>query len=162
MQRLISFPNGQALALAAAQDWLDWLASSSGPRLVAFSGGRIAGDFFDAVTSLTGKSVAPLRDVHFFWADERCVPPSDPESNLLLANERLFRPLGIATEKIHRLKGELPPAAAVAEANAEVRRIAPPNADGIPILDMVFLGMGEDGHVASLMPNISLTALQSR
>ncbi len=162
MPGLLSFADGQALARAAAGDWLGLLEKSSGPRLAALSGGRIARDFFAAVTALAGNSPAPLRDVHFFWADERCVPPDDPESNFLLANKTLLRPLGIAADKIHRLKGELPPAAAVAEANAEMRRLAPPSAQGIPILDFVFLGIGEDGHTASLMPNAPAGVRESR
>jgi 6-phosphogluconolactonase len=160
--RLVSFPDGRALALAAARDWLDWLRNSSGPRLAAVSGGRIAADFFDAVLLLAKDSGAPLREVHFFWADERCVPPEDAQSNFLLANQRLLRPLGISADKIHRLKGELPPADAVAQANADLRGLAPKDADGSPILDIVFLGMGEDGHTASLMPNAPRAVRESR
>jgi 6-phosphogluconolactonase len=153
MPRLVCFPNAQALAFAAAADWLGCLQNSSASSLVALSGGRIARDFFAAVTARAGKSGAPLRNVHFFWADERCVPPDHPESNFLLASQNLLLPLGIAADKIHRLKGEWPPAAAVAQANAELLALAPKNAEDIPILDIVFLGLGEDGHTASLMPN---------
>ena len=162
MPRLVSFPNGLALALAAAADWLSLLEKSSGPFLTALSGGRIARDFFTAVTKVAGKSGAPLRDVHFFWADERCVPPGDPASNFRVANENLLRPLGISPERIHRLKRELQPADALAEAAAELRRLAPNGALGMPILDIVFLGLGEDGHTASLMPNAPASVLQSR
>jgi 6-phosphogluconolactonase len=153
MPRVIYCPSARALAETAAQDWFDWLGKSGGPCLAAVSGGHIAADFFDAITARAKASEGALQDVHFFWADERCVPPDDPESNFLLANQHLLEPLRIAAARIHRLKGELPPAAAVTEASADLRRLAPKSATGEPVLDIVFLGMGENGHIASLMPN---------
>ena len=93
-----------------------------------------------------------LASVHFFWADERCVPPTDPESNFALANEHLFQPLKIAPDKIHRIPGELSPPQAVVLAVAELTHFVPCNLKGQPVLDILFLGMGEDGHVASLFP----------
>jgi len=156
------FPDDQALSAAAARDWLALLQKSSGPYSVALSGGRIAKTFFTAVADLAKASGASLANVHFFWGDERCVPPTDPESNFLLAQENLFRPLGISLEKIHRLKGESPPAVAVAEAGQDIRRVAPVGSAGVPVLDLIFLGMGEDGHIASLMPNAPPDVLASR
>ncbi len=158
---LKSFPSDGELARAAAKDWLALLRQSSAAHLVAVSGGRIAKTFFCAVTELAATSRTLLGNVDFFWADERCVPPDHPDSNYLLAKENLFDGLSIAPDKIHRLKGELPPAEAVAEANAAIQRIAPKNSAGVPVLDLVFLGLGEDGHVASLMPNAPAAAANS-
>jgi 6-phosphogluconolactonase len=159
---LKSFSNADELARAAAKDWLNLLGKSSTAHLAAVSGGRIAKTFFCAVTELSGASRPLLRNVDFFWADERCVPPVHPDSNFLLAKENLFDPLNIAPDKIHRLKGELPPVEAVAEANATIQRIAPKNYAGMSVLDLIFLGLGEDGHMASLMPNAPAATINSQ
>jgi 6-phosphogluconolactonase len=159
---LKSFPDDQALSAAAAREWLALLQESSGSYAVALSGGRIAKTFFAAIAELAKSSGASLAHVHFFWADERCVPPTDPDSNFLLAQENLFRPLGIAEDKIHRLKGESPPTLAVEEACRDIRRVVPTDGPGVPVLDMIFLGLGEDSHIASLMPNATPDVLASR
>ena len=158
---LKSFPNDMELARTAAQDWHDLLAKSSAPHLIALSGGRIAQAFCAAVAELAGTSRVSFKNVHFFWADERCVPPDHPDSNFRIAEEHLLQPLAIALGKIHRIKGELPPEDAVAEANATLRHIAPQNSAGVPVLDLIFLGLGEDGHTASLMPNAMPEVFQS-
>jgi 6-phosphogluconolactonase len=150
---LKSFADDTALARAAAEDWLKMLSKSSLPYLVAVSGGRIAQTFFSAVSELAGPSWVSFKNVHFFWADERCVPPDHPDSNFRVAEEFLLQPMAIALEKIHRLKGELPPEEAVTEANAALQHLAPQNSAGVPMLDLIFLGLGENGHTASLMPN---------
>jgi 6-phosphogluconolactonase len=159
---LKTFLDASELAGTAARDWLALLSKSSAQHLAAVSGGRIAKTFFCAVTELAGTSRVPPKSVDFFWADERCVPPGDPDSNYLLAKENLFDPLKIGPDQIHRLKGELPPDAAAAEANATIQRIAPKNSAGVPILDLIFLGLGEDGHIASLMPNAPPTVVNSQ
>ena len=152
---LTSFTNDRALAQAAASLWLKELANqkdSGEPHCVALSGGRIAKTFFSAVAAQTRTGAGPLSRVIFFWADERCVPPDDVESNFRVAREILFEPLKIEKERIHRIRGEESAEFAVAEAEAELCRVTPLNLDGQPVLDLIFLGMGEDGHVASLFP----------
>jgi 6-phosphogluconolactonase len=153
---LISFANADELASRVASAWLDEIAAAkraAKPHCVALSGGRIALKFFTAVTEQSKARTISPGLVHFFWADERCVPPDDAESNYRAAHELLFAPLKISERQIHRIHGELPPDAAVAQAVSEISHIAPKNSDGQPVLDLIFLGMGEDGHVASLFPN---------
>jgi 6-phosphogluconolactonase len=154
---LLSFASADELARAAASAWLDEIevANRAGKtHCVALSGGRIAQKFFAATVALARTRAVSFSNVHFFWADERCVPPTDPDSNFKLANDRLFSKLGnISENHIHRLRGEDLPSVAVKNAEAELCRIAPQNQNHQPVLDLVLLGMGEDGHVASLFPN---------
>ena len=162
---LISFATADKLARAVASAWLDEIEAANRAvkmHCVALSGGHIARNFFAAVAEQAkarkigdGGTPSLPTNVHFFWADERCVPPDDPESNFYLAKELLFEPLKIGDAQIHRIRGENSPEAAVKAASAEISKIVPLNEAGLPIFDLIFLGMGEDGHVASLFPGKS-------
>jgi 6-phosphogluconolactonase len=161
---LISFASAEELARAAAGDWLDEIeaANHAGKQhCVALSGGRIAHQFYAAVAGQAKLRNVPFDCVHFFWADERCVSPTDSESNFKLANDRLFAPLNISATQIHRLRGEIAPAEAVKSAEAELLCVVPSNEKKFPALDLVFLGMGEDGHVASLFPGAMVKNLDT-
>jgi 6-phosphogluconolactonase len=154
---LVPFQNAPQLAREAARQWLDELQSiqcgqTGSGYSVALAGGRIAGDFFSAVTELAKGRNLFLDSVHFFWGDERCVPPDDPQSNYRLAREHMLEPLRIAQTQIHRIRGEEEPQKAARLASEELCAVLTKDSAGIPILDMVFLGMGEEGHTASLFP----------
>ncbi len=155
---LLSFSSPDELAQAAAKAWVDEVEAANGKgerHSVALSGGRITQKFFaETVKQAKARGIA-FSNVHFFWADERCLPPTDPESNFKLANDLLFLPLNISEKQIHRLRGEDAPEEAVKKAEAEIRSTISTVKNNLPVLDLIFLGMGEDGHVASLFPVLS-------
>ena len=151
----LKFSTPDDLACAVASSWLDEIAAANltgKPHFVALSGGRITLKFFAAVIEQSKARNISLSNVHFFWADERCVPPDDKESSFAAAAEHFFRPLSIAPDKIHRILGELPPERAAQLAVQDIQKTVSRNAAGQPMFDIVFLGMGDDGHVASLFP----------
>ena len=100
---------------------------------------RLAADHRDSV---------PWERVHVFWGDERCIPLERPDNHFTLANELLLSHVPLPPENIHRARGEAEPAEAAAEYESELRDFF----DAQPRFDLVILGMGEDGHVASLFP----------
>lgn len=148
---LKQFSSSQLLAEAAARHFVDSIPDRA-PFHVALSGGRIAKPFYEAIVNIVSAEQRYVDHIHFFFADERCVPPTDPESNFMTARQLLFDPLHIRSEQIHRIHGETDDTYAAKEAEAELCRIAPIDSTGQPILDLVILGMGEDGHTASLFP----------
>lgn len=150
---LLKFATDDEVAQSVVRAWLQLLASINEPRFsVALSGGRIAHKFFSFLAKAPDAR-AKLAHVHFFWGDERCVPPNDPESNFGMANELLFTPLRADPAHIHRIKGEIAPEQAALEAAADLRGSSASEQNGMPVVDLIFLGMGEDGHTASLFPS---------
>jgi 6-phosphogluconolactonase len=88
--------------------------------------------------------------VYIFWSDERCVPPGLPDSNYLMACLALLDPARVPARNIHRIPGELEPLRAAARYEAQLRQFFA--GDGLPRFDLILLGLGEDGHTASLFP----------
>jgi 6-phosphogluconolactonase len=95
----------------------------------------------------------PWRRVEVFFGDERCVPPDAEASNYRMARETLLDRIPLRPEQVHRIRGELPPEEAAARAEEDLRASVP--GDPWPRLDLVVLGMGPDGHTASLFPGAS-------
>lgn len=159
------FPGVAELTAAVAARWLSELAA---PRLpgkpftVALSGGRIATPLYRAVVAASAARRTDWTDVAFFLADERWVPLNDPESNFRLAREELFTPLNLASAQLHPLHVHEDLEFATAQAQAEVLRATSRAPTGEPIFDLILLGMGEDGHVASLFPDAPPAVVGSR
>ena len=118
--------------------------------LVALNGGSTPTRLFQLLATDYGKSVDWSR-VHVFWGDERCVLPGDAGSSYGQARDILLSHVLIPDANIHRIKGELEPAEASKDYSLTLREFASPGLKW-PRFDLVYLGMGEDGHTASLFP----------
>jgi len=117
---------------------------------VALSGGSTPELLFSVLGDKYSKSI-PWEYVHFFWGDERCVPPDDPESNYGMAFRKLFEKIEIPTSNIHRIAGEMDPKKEASRYSDEISTFTRTR-DGLPEFDLILLGLGDDGHTASIFP----------
>jgi len=130
-----------------------------GRFLVAFNGGSTPARLFQMLAD-DYKDRVDWSHVHVFWGDERCVPPDDPGSSYGQARDLLLRHVPIPDTNIHRIKGEMSPAEASKDYSILLKDFvlkddtSPPF--DFPHFDLVYLGMGEDGHTASLFPGSAL------
>lgn len=122
---------------------------------LALSGGSTPGILFSLLGDQYSDSVS-WEYVHFFWGDERCVSPDDQESNFGMFRRNFLDKVKIPASNIHRIKGEeIPEEEACAYSNDILKNTV--KRDGLPVFDFIILGLGEDGHTASIFPeNISL------
>ena len=92
--------------------------------------------------------------IHFFWGDERAVPPDDEESNFRLAHDALLSQVPVPPENVHRIRAEeTDPALAASDYERELRNFFQLNSQQLPRFDLILLGLGPDGHTASLFPS---------
>jgi len=149
------FSSPEALAERVAADWIASISSARQAvrrQVVALSGGRIAKTFLAATARLAREKKVSLDHLEFFWGDERCVPADHADSNFKLAKENLFGPLGLQPAQLHPLCCDDDGQSTASRLSVELQQTADRNAAGVPVIDLVFLGMGEDAHVASLFP----------
>jgi 6-phosphogluconolactonase len=148
------FPSAESLAYAAARLFVDLAATSipaHGEFTVALSGGSTPKAMFTLLADQFAGEVEWAR-VHFFWGDERNVPPNHAESNFRMAREALLDHISVPEENIHRIESELNPHRAAVAYQEEITTYFNPVTGDWPQFDLIFLGMGEDGHTASLFP----------
>lgn len=127
--------------------------AASGRFTVALSGGSTPRKLYALLASDEYKNRIEWQKVHFFFGDERNVSPNDEESNFRMANEAMFSKLDVSAENIHRFQTELTDAKAIAaRMENEVKTFFDLKENEFPRLDLFFLGMGDDGHTASLFP----------
>ena len=136
--------------------------SKRGRFTIALSGGSTPKSLFNLLAS-NARTTLPWDRMFFFWGDERHVPPTDPESNYRMAEEAMLGKIPVAAGNVFRIAAENPDAAAAAEAYEQTLRkffgLAPGQ---IPIFDLILLGMGPDGHTASLFPGTAAVHERSR
>lgn len=121
------------------------------PFHIALSGGSTPKLLFEYLAEHYRESI-PWGDVHLWWGDERCVEPDHPDSNYLMTKESLLRGVILPPGNVHRIKGENDPSEEAARYADEMNRTIP-SRDGIPVFDLIYLGLGTDGHTASIFPD---------
>ena len=119
-----------------------------GAFFVALCGGSTPKALYTELSHHPYASALDWTKVHLFWSDERCVPPHHPDSNYKMAMDAGFAHLPLIAEHIHRMKGEENPIEAAEEYEQEIRSLL-----GSSPFDLITLGIGEDGHTASLFPH---------
>lgn len=124
-----------------------------GQFIVALSGGSLIKRLATELVKDPTRSEINWSAWHVFWADERCVPLDHEDSNYGLAKELLFDQVDIPPEQIYTINPNLRPAAAARAYAKTVRAVLPPDEHRLPRFDLVLLGIGEDGHTASLFPD---------
>lgn len=144
----------EAVAREAAGRFVDLARQSRAQPhwSVALSGGQTPTALYALLAEEPYRGQVPWQDVHLFWGDERCVPPDDPGSNFRLAFQELISRVPIPAGNVHRVQGELEPKAAAQAYESALREFF---RGAQPCLDLVLLGLGEDGHIASLFPGSS-------
>jgi len=160
-------PTPAATARAAAQLFSDTAvraATARGIARIAISGGTTPKSMF----ALLADPAEPFLDqvpwdrIELFWVDERCVPPDNIESNYRMTNEALLSKVPLPAKRVYRMEGELVPEVAAARYESVIRNAFKLEGAETPTFDLVLLGMGDDGHTASLFPHTEALNEMSR
>jgi 6-phosphogluconolactonase len=155
------FPDLEALSRAAATSFVDTSRksiTSKGTFTVALSGGSTPRSLYLLLSSDHYTRAIDWQHVHVFWADERCVPPDREQSNFKLAFDAFLSKVPIPRGNVHRIKGEESPEQGAKEYNAALSEFFGQSV--LPAFDLILLGLGEDGHTASLFPGSPALAEQ--
>lgn len=153
------FDSVEALQVEAANRIAALLAPTADGQTVsiALSGGSTPKRMHQILAGLPGINWA---NIQVFWGDERTVPPGHVESNYRMALETLLEPAGVPAENVHRMEGERDPVEAARRYEQALELL--PSSNGLPVVDIVLLGMGTDGHTASLFPGTGALAETER
>lgn len=150
--------SAEAVTRRTAQYFVDGIRAAAGARgkaRIAISGGNTPKHTFELLADASAqyRERVPWDKLELYWVDERCVPPDHPDSNYRMTREALLDKVPLSKTQIFRIQGELDPDEAAAKYEFEIRRSFRLEGAELPIFDMVALGMGPDGHTASLFPH---------
>ncbi len=147
-----AYPNKEKLVAATTEriaDCMEQAIQKNGLCNMALSGGKTPAGIFSLLASSPYRDRLDWSRLHLFWGDERMVHPEHQDSNFKLVQEALLDHIKIPDENIHRMRGEIEPE----EAAAEYIELLHDHFEGdLPCFDLMLLGLGEDGHTASLFP----------
>ena len=141
------------LAEDGSGHWVELAQKAIGSRgrfCVAVAGGNTPRDMYARLAGSRQTKQVDWGKVYVFWGDERCVPPDHPDSNYRMARDAWLAHVPLPDENVFRLAGELEPRLAATQYEATLRAFFGPA--GVPRFDLVLLGLGADGHTASLFP----------
>jgi 6-phosphogluconolactonase len=161
---VFAYPDAATLGQAAAWAFARMARSAGSSGFsVALSGGSTPAFFYRALASEDFIESVPWEHCSFYWSDERAVGPDHADSNYGLAKRELLDKLPAAPRLVERLRGEAVPLEdAAADYERRLRDAHPPGPSGVPELDLILLGLGDDGHAASLFPGTAALAEASR
>lgn len=148
--KVVIFDNSEKLVEAFTHHFVALLKLNKGDFYVALSGGSTPKVWFEELAK-NHKEDIDWNKVHFYWGDERCVPPDDEDSNYGMTKRYLLDHIHIPAENVHRIFGELAPEQASELYKKELEKISLPGI--VPTFDLVILGLGDDGHTASIFPH---------
>jgi 6-phosphogluconolactonase len=140
-------------------------AAARGAFVAALSGGETPRALYVLLARQQFAQKVPWRRVHLYWGDERCVPPDDERSNYRMAYEAFIRHVPIPGANVHRIRGEEEPEEAARAYEGELRSppaLAASSAADLPVIDLLLLGLGADGHTASLFPHSTALQVEDR
>jgi len=151
-------PDAAALARRAAKYFAEKCAAAaaaSGRVRIAISGGSTPKAAFGLLADAAQpwRAQMPWEKLDLWWVDERCVPPDNADSNYRMTREALLSKVPLKSEQVHRMEGELDPSDTAARYELELRNGFGLKDAGLPRFDLLELGMGPDGHTASLFPH---------
>lgn len=130
-------------------------ADARGIARIAISGGTTPKRMFEMLADPSGPFLkeVPWDKLSLYWVDERCVPPTDKDSNFRMTTEAMLSKVPLPTEHVFRMEGELPPEEAASRYESVLRNSMKLEGAESPAFDLLLLGMGDDGHTASLFPH---------
>jgi 6-phosphogluconolactonase len=154
--QLIVIDDAQALYVRAAEEIAHFASEAictHGEFSLCLTGGTTPAATYELLATRFHLSV-DWKEVQFFWGDERCVPPDDPQSNFGMASRTMLSSLALRPEQIHRMRGEDDPVRAASEYEHELRSFFSLNQQSdLPSFNLLLLGLGDNAHVASLFPH---------
>ena len=150
------YSDSERLAIAAAELFVSAAAetiTARGRFRVALSGGSTPRRVYELLAADAFKKRVDWERVDIFWGDERCVPADDRDSNYRMTAEALLRHIPVPAANVHRVPTEINPPPVAAQAYEDEIRLAPGGSPAMPRFDLIYLGLGTNGHAASLFPH---------